>query len=91
MSLMLIKSGMIGAVHEIRIGNKETAINGASYLVDNASTVGASGGPMVNSKGKLLGIVCQKGLTSFNGKAKVLPSGSTMALSHKLITWKLSN
>ncbi|MCX6765944.1 MAG: serine protease [Candidatus Moranbacteria bacterium] len=94
MNLIMAKSGMIGAVHGIKISakflDKSVSIDGASYWIDNASTFGASGGPVVNYSGKLVGIVCQKGLTSLNGIEKIIPSGTTMALSHKLITWKIS-
>jgi len=92
MALRMAKSGMIGATHKIilngNFNSKAINVEGASYWIDNASTFGASGGPVVNSKGKLIGIMCQKAVTKFPPYKKVvIPSGSTMALSHKLITW----
>lgn len=103
MSLIMMKSGMIGSVQGVKLNSnkinisgfdkKEIDVDGAVYWIDNASTYGASGGPVVNSSGKLIGIICEKGLTEqllvsegpFVSTMKV-PSGSTMALSHKLIT-----
>lgn len=92
MALRMAKSGMIGATHKINInGNfnsKEIEVEGASYWIDNASTFGASGGSVVDDEGKLIGIMCQKALTKLPPYAGMkIPSGSTMALSHKLITW----
>ena len=92
MALRMAKSGMVGATHKIIInGNSNSkliAVESASYWIDNASTFGASGGPVVNSEGKLIGIMCQKAMTKFLPYKEVaIPSGSTMALSHKLITW----
>jgi len=94
MSLMMIKSGMIGAIHKINLNgkfcSKDVSIRGCSYWIDNASTYGASGGALVNSNGKLIGIICQKGETALLSIPNIkIPSGSTMALSHKLITWAL--
>lgn len=96
MRLIMMKSGMIGSVQKVNIsgnveiiGFKQTInVNGAVYWIDNASTYGASGGPVVNSSGKLIGIICEKGMTRQEMNLNV-PSGSTMALSHNLITWAL--
>lgn len=94
MTLRMIKSGMIGATHKITLNvnfnSKDIHIEGADYWIDNASTYGASGGALVNSSGELVGILCEKAMTRFissDSKINQIPSGSTMALSHKLITW----
>ena len=101
MRLIMIKSGMIGSVSKTNINieceipglPKSIEAKGAVYWIDNASNNGASGGPVVNFSGKLIGIICEKGLTNQeqeipNSNFKV-PSGATMALSHNLITWGL--
>jgi len=102
MSLIMMKSGMIGSVQGVKLNStkinipgfnrREINVEGAVYWIDNASTYGASGGPVVNPYGKLIGIVSEKGLTQLEPYSEIdIPSGSTMALSHKLITWFLEN
>ncbi len=103
MSLVMMKSGMIGSIQKIQIDvnkinikgsiGKKINIKGAVYWIDNASTYGASGGPVVNSAGELIGIISEKGMTEYSNlffSNTEIPSGSTMALSHELITWFLS-
>ena len=100
MRLIMIKKGMIGGVHKVNIsGNcdipglvKEVKVQGAVYWIDNGSNHGASGGPVINFDGKLIGIVCEKGLTNqsiTDDLSLKVPSGATMALSHKLISWAI--
>lgn len=93
MALRMVKSGMVGAMHRITLNSKFNSkiinIKGASYWIDNVCTFGASGGAVVNSDCKLVGIMCQKAMTQFLPQIDI-PSGSTMALSHKLITWFMS-
>lgn len=91
MSLLMIKSGMIGAAHKasvtVSFNGKSVAFEGSSYWIDNGCTFGASGGPVVNEEGRLIGIMCQKGSTTSFDRKGLDPSGSTMALSHHFITW----
>jgi len=101
MRLIMIKSGMIGSVQKINISGrceitgfaKAIKVEGATYWIDNASNNGASGGPVVDFSGKLIGIICEKGLTDQEQEVPGLnfkvPSGATMALSYNLITWGL--
>ncbi|MFA6919321.1 MAG: serine protease [Patescibacteria group bacterium] len=100
MRLIMIKKGMIGGVHKINInGNcdipglvKKVKVEGVVYWIDNGSNHGASGGPVINFDGKLIGIVCEKGLTNqsiTDDLSLKVPSGATMALSHKLISWAI--
>ncbi len=98
MTLIMMKGGMIGSVQGVKLKSTNTNIpgfnkkginaDGAVYWIDNASTYGASGGPVVDSSGKLIGIISEKGMTG-RGIGLETPSGSTMALSHKLIAWFL--
>ncbi|MDD5711003.1 MAG: serine protease [Candidatus Colwellbacteria bacterium] len=99
MQLVMMKSGMIGSTQGVKLNSnkvnipgfpgKTIDVEGAVYWIDNASTHGASGGPVVNSFGKLIGIVCEKGTTEDPNFDVEIPSGSTMALSHRLVTWFL--
>ena len=84
----MVRHGIVGSVQKIQINDN---INGATYWIDNAVTYGASGGPVVDSFGKLIGIISEKGVTDGVDSENSVPSGSTMALSHKLITWHLNN
>lgn len=92
MALSMMKSGMVGAKFDINLKGKfnshNVVINGAEYWIDNASTYGASGGSAINSRGKLIGILCEKAMTKFLPDIQI-PSGSSRVLSHQLITWAL--
>ena len=41
-------------------GLENVHASGAEYWLDNHLTYGGSGGPIVNTNGELVGIVCQK-------------------------------
>ena len=96
----MFKRCMIGSIQTINMNDEEkgVSINGAEYWLDNHLTYGGSGGPMVNTKGELVGIVVQKGLTDAkqfgirsidpSGVQVVpsLPSGIGLALSHQFLT-----
>lgn len=91
---LMIRHGIIGSVQKVNINTvfeeKKLEIKGATYWIDNAVTYGASGGPVVNSSGDLIGIISEKGVTDgVVDSEKLIPSGSTMALSHELITWRI--
>ena len=96
---LMFKNGMIGHSQKIKLNNfdvsklgidklKTINVTGATYWIDNQLTYGGSGGPIVNSKGELLGIICQKAFTDAKmPNIKKLPSGTGMGLSHQLISW----
>ncbi len=99
---LMFKGGMIGHCQKIHLNNFDVSkssisglgkinVLGAIYWIDNQLTYGGSGGPIVNSGGELLGIICEKALTkSKMPEMPELPSGTGMGLSHQLITWILS-
>jgi len=98
---IMFRSAMIGTVFPIYLSGKADVFGSktpfttraAEFWLDNTSVPGASGGPVVNMKGKLLGIVSERGLTSTTDLTDQVdfqvPSGSTMVQSHKLISWSL--
>lgn len=94
----MVKRAMIGCVSELRINlpNAPTIV-GASYVLDNDLTYGGSGGPVMNLKGELVGVLIRKATTSARELriqsteqgASVLQrifSGAGLALSHHLVT-----
>lgn len=67
-------------------------IDSRIYWLDNHLTYGGSGGPLVNKRCELIGIMTEKTFTSLKLKDSpnvMIPSGTGMALSHKLISWML--
>lgn len=102
MQQLMFKSAIIGCSNGIHLNNcdvsslglanlKTINVWGATYWLDHQLTYGGSGGPIVDLNGKLLGIMCEKGLTksTIPWVAGELPSGTGMGLSHQLITWLL--
>jgi len=91
MRFLMMKSAIVGNVQKVNIQDSQKHINisGGVYWLDNMVTYGASGGAVVDSSCKLLGIISEKGVTGGVDSANKVPSGSTMALSHELITWNL--
>ncbi len=100
---LMIKHGIVGGVFHIAVGNMTAELLGSSvsfplraaeYWVDNTYAPGASGGPMVDMQGSLLGIITETGETTVSDFTETIsfpvPSGSTRVLSHKLITWSLN-
>lgn len=88
--LLMIKSGMVGHVKNFTLDdiNKKIRFEGTSFFIDNELHSGASGGPVINSLGEVLGIISQRAITSVayeeTPKLKV-PSGSTIAISARTI------
>ena len=88
--LLMIKSGIIGHVTKFTLEdiNKKIRFDGISFFVDNELHSGASGGPVINYSGEILGIISQRAITSIayeeTPQLKV-PSGSTIALSARTI------
>ena len=99
---LMLKHGIIGGVSHIFMENTMTELLGpstplslraAEYWIDNTYAKGASGGPVVNREGNLLGIITEVGETTVSDFSETIsfpvPSGSTRVLSHKLITWSI--
>ncbi|MBA7556060.1 hypothetical protein ES705_48757 [subsurface metagenome] len=99
---IMVKHGIIGCVFHIVTPNMKTELLGesvsfslraAEYWVDNTYAKGASGGPIVDMEGNLLGIITETGIIYESYLTNIItfpiPSGTIRVLSHKLITWSL--
>lgn len=99
---IMVKHGIIGGVFQIVSPNLKTELLGesktfslqaAEYWIDNTYARGASGGPIVDMNGNLLGIITERGETYESDFMDTIsfpvPSGTVRVLSHKLITWSL--
>jgi hypothetical protein len=91
---LLCKRAMIGNVGRITLGLADGDLVGATYTLDAELTHGGSGGPVVDYDGRLVGIICRKGLTTATNfeiqttkteRLTKLPSTTGFALSHKLL------
>ncbi len=84
---LLIKSGMIGKTFGFNFSDsKNNSYSGNLLYIDNVMHSGASGGPIVNDKPEIIGIITERAITSVpyeeTPKLKV-PSGSTVAITPK--------
>lgn len=94
MRQLLCKRAMIGNVGRVNIEFADGKLVGATYTLDAELTHGGSGGPVVDYDGRLVGIICRKGLTTAKNfeiqttkieRLAKLPSTTGFALSHKLL------
>ncbi|MEX1268997.1 MAG: serine protease, partial [Balneolaceae bacterium] len=91
--LIMKKSGMIGfsdhLIIDPNLGDGFKLKIGVFYI-DNGMHSGASGGPVINSKGKVLGVITKRAVTrvsypDLENPNKDVPSGSTLAITSKTI------
>lgn len=86
--LLMIKSGMIGHRNGINYSDSQYTLKGEIMYIDNELHTGASGGPVVDMDGMIVGIMTERAITSvpFEETPNLrVPSGSTVALSPRLI------
>lgn len=87
--LLMVKSGMIGHASNISIdpdGSGSKVLEVGVYYIDNAMHSGASGGPVVDERGMVIGMISKRAVTTvpfpeLENPNKELPSGSAMAVS----------
>lgn len=82
----LIKRAVVGNVRRVQTSNTELQIelNCDVIYLDNGMHSGASGGPLVNRSGNVVGIITQRAVTNAsqsNDPSLKVPSGSTVAIS----------
>lgn len=88
--LSMTKSGMVGRVYNITIGNNanEATVNGATFYIDNVMHSGASGGPVVDRQGNLVGVITQRAISTYSTEKYAglqVPSGSAVAVTPMFI------
>lgn len=93
---LLCKRAIIGSRWRLTLNNYVAgrSLNSATYTLDNDISYGASGGPVVDIFGQLVAVVCEKGVADASkfriatqtGDLEKLPSGTSYALDHSLIT-----
>lgn len=87
--LMMIRSGMIGHSAGVTI-NEE--YSGHFFHVDNVLHSGASGGPVLDSDGELLGILTKRAITRVpyeDSPGLRVPSGAAVAITPQILIPKL--
>lgn len=82
----LIKRSVIGNIRKLISTNSalNLSVETASFYADNGMHPGASGGPVVNRKGEVVGVITQRSVTSASQStdtALKVPAGSTICLS----------
>jgi hypothetical protein len=87
---LMIKRGMVGNIREVSFGSsiQNMSMNADIYYIDNALHSGASGGPVVNENGEVVGVVTQRAVTKVSHADEkifnlTVPAGSTVGLSLK--------
>lgn len=85
---LMIKKGMVGNIkgYVFEDSSSGKKIEGEIFYVDNGMHSGASGGPIVNVKGEVIGFISERAITKvpFEDTPKLkVPSGSTLGLSLK--------
>lgn len=91
--LIMKKSGMIGFGDDLIIDpnlGDGFKLKIGVYYIDNGMHSGASGGPVINGNGKVLGVISKRAVTrvsypDLENPSKDVPSGSTLAITPKTI------
>lgn len=86
-NLLMIRSGIVG--HCSGLNLIEQNIDAWSLYIDNVLHSGASGGPIINGEGEVIGVITERAVTSVSYKdtpGLKVPSGSTSAISPNLGT-----
>lgn len=80
----LIKRAVVGNTRRIQASNSDFAIECDVMYLDNNMHSGASGGPIVNDKGDVVGLITQRAMTNVSQEEAPnlrVPSGSAIGIS----------
>ena len=79
---------MMGRQNEIKLFDGKTFLEGEELYIDNQMNPGASGGPVINLQGEIVGIVLQRSVTDVSSAENPnfkIPSGTTIAVTPRII------
>lgn len=83
-NLLMIKHGIVGNSSAFSMTDGSITLEGEIYYIDNVMHSGSSGGPVINSKSELIGIISERASTSISTEESIgsfIPSGSCLAIS----------
>lgn len=80
----LIKKATVGIHRSIKASNSSQELSVDIIYLDNGMNSGASGGPIVNEEGEVIGVITQRAVTSASQSSDVslkVPSGTSIGIS----------
>ncbi len=86
---LMIKSGIVGSSTGYEFAGTSSQVKGWIFFVDNGMHSGASGGPVVDENGDVIGVITERAITRLaHGPQPDLqvPSGSTHAMTLEPLT-----
>jgi hypothetical protein len=86
--LLMIKRAMIGNFQNFTFRSDDAEIRGKAFYLDNAMHSGASGGPVLNANGEIVGIITKRAVTDASTEEideLEVPSGSTVAATPRFL------
>ncbi len=86
----MLKSGIVGNANPFSFSVNGKSLEGQIFAVDNYMAKGSSGGPVVDSEGKIIGIIIEGSeiMSSILGEHDIelpIPSGITHAISARTL------
>jgi hypothetical protein len=82
--MLVVKRAIVSKVFPFSFSGFGKSINGSLFYFDNVMHSGGSGGPVVNEKGQLIGIISERAVVDMKYEDSVqgkIPSGAGLAIS----------